>query len=66
MSYFVSGMTTHKTQVSLTNELLFIRDDYMLNPVSLTNELLHIRDDYMLNLVSLRNELLCIRDDCTR
>ena len=35
--------------MSLTNELLCIRDDYMLNPVSLTNELLCIRDDYTLN-----------------
>ena len=35
--------------VSLTNELLCIRDDYTLNPVSLTNELLCIRDDYTLN-----------------
>ena len=32
--------------VSLTNELLCIRDDHMLKPVSLTNELLCIRDDY--------------------
>ena len=35
--------------VSLTNELLRIRDDYTLNLVSLRNELLCIRDDYTLN-----------------